>query len=85
MGSELAETIVSMIAAWLWVALSGLAELWLQLGAWLLAENVRLLGSLDHASALLLVAPLYILGVLAAGRALGLLSLRARRPLGGTR
>jgi len=85
MGSELAETIVSMIAAWLWVALSGLVELWLQLGAWLLAENVRLLGSLDHASALLLVAPLYILGVLAAGRALGLLSLRARRPLGGTR
>ena len=85
MGSELAETVVSMIAGWLWAALSGLAELWLRLGAWLLAENVRALGSLDHASALLLVAPLYVLGVLAAGRARGLLSLRTQRPVGGTR
>jgi hypothetical protein len=83
--SEFTKTVASLIAGRLWAELGGLAGLWLRLAAWLAAENARALVALDHSLVLLLVLPLYVLGVLAVGRALGLLSLRARRPVGGTR
>ena len=85
MSSEFTKTVASLIAGWLWGEMSGPAELWLRLAAWLAAENARALVALDHSLVLLLVLPFYVLGVLAVGRALGLLSLRARRPVGGTR
>jgi hypothetical protein len=83
--SEYTETVASWVAGRLWTELAGVAELWLRLVAWLVAENAGALASLDHSSALLFVLPFYVFGVLAAGRALGLLSLRAQRPVGGTR
>lgn len=85
MSSEFAEMVASWIAGRLWAELAGLAELWLRLVAWLAAENARALVSLDHSLGLLFVLPLYVLGVLVVGRALGLLSLRAQRPVGGMR
>jgi len=83
--SEFAEMVASWIVERLWAELFGLAELWLRLADWFAAENTRVLVALDHSFALLLVLPFYVLGVLVAGRALGLLSVRAQRPVGGTR
>lgn len=85
MSSEFTETVASLIAGRLWAELSGLLGLWPRLVGWLAAENARVLVSLDHSLALLVIGPFYVLGVLALGRALGLLSLRAQRPVGGTR
>jgi len=82
---EFAEMVASWIAERLWAETVWLAELWLRLVAWFAAENARVLVALDHSLVLLLVLPFYVLGVLVAGRALGHLSLRAQRPVGGTR